>query len=104
MLEKLKEKVFCVNLDLVKYGLVIFIWGNVFVIDCEIGLVVIKFSGVLYDDMKVEDMVVVDLDGNVVEGFFCLFLDIFIYVVLYKVFFEIGGVVYIYFIYVIVWV
>ncbi len=68
MLEKLKEKVFRANLDLVKHGLVIFTWGNVSAIDRETGLVVIKPSGVSYDDMKAEDMVVVDLDGNVVEG------------------------------------
>ena len=68
MLEELKEKVFHANLELVKHGLVIFTWGNVSAIDRESGLVVIKPSGVSYDDMKAEDMVVVDLDGKVVEG------------------------------------
>ena len=68
MLEDLKQKVFQANLDLVKHGLVIFTWGNVSGIDRESGLVVIKPSGVDYDTMKVSDMVVVDLDGNVVEG------------------------------------
>lgn len=68
MLEKLKEEVFRANLDLVKHGLVIFTWGNVSGIDRESGLVVIKPSGVDYDVMKASDMVVVDLDGNVVEG------------------------------------
>ena len=68
MLEELKEKVFHANLELVKHGLVIFTWGNVSAIDRETGLVVIKPSGVSYDDMKAEDMVVVDLDGKVVEG------------------------------------
>ncbi|MDE6338187.1 MAG: class II aldolase/adducin family protein, partial [Muribaculaceae bacterium] len=69
MLEELKEKVFRANLDLVKHGLVIFTWGNVSGIDREKGLVVIKPSGVSYDDMKAEDMVVVDLmTGKVVEG------------------------------------
>ena len=68
MLEELKEKVFHANLELVKHGLVIFTWGNVSAIDHETGLVVIKPSGVSYDDMKAEDMVVVDLDGKVVEG------------------------------------
>ena len=68
MLEALKEKVFHANLDLVKHGLVIFTWGNVSAIDRESGLVVIKPSGVSYDEMKAEDMVVVDLEGNVVEG------------------------------------
>ena len=59
MLEALKEKVFHANLDLVKHGLVIFTWGNVSAIDRESGLVVIKPSGVSYDEMKAEDMVVV---------------------------------------------
>ena len=68
MLEELKEKVFHANLELVKHGLVIFTWGNVSAIDRETGLVVIKPSGVSYDDMKAEDMVVGDLDGKVVEG------------------------------------
>lgn len=69
MLEELKEKVFKANLDLVKQGLVIFTWGNVSGIDREKGLVVIKPSGVSYDEMKASDMVVVDLEsGKVVEG------------------------------------
>ena len=69
MLEELKQKVFQANLDLVKQGLVIFTWGNVSGIDREKGLVVIKPSGVSYDDMKASDMVVVDLHtGEVVEG------------------------------------
>ena len=68
MLEELKQKVFQANLDLVKHHLVIFTWGNVSGIDREKGLVVIKPSGVEYDVMKASDMVVVDLDGNVVEG------------------------------------
>ena len=68
MLEALKEKVFQANLDLVKHGLVIFTWGNVSAIDRESNLVVIKPSGVGYDIMKASDMVVVDLEGNVIEG------------------------------------
>ena len=69
MLEELKEKVFKANLDLVKHILVLFTWGNVSGIDREKGLVVIKPSGVSYDDMKASDMVVVDLQtGKVVEG------------------------------------
>jgi len=68
MLEALKEEVFKANLDLVKHGLVIFTWGNVSAIDRSTGLVVIKPSGVSYEAMKAEDMVVVDLDGKVVEG------------------------------------
>ena len=93
MLEELKEKVFHANLELVKHGLVIFTWGNVSAIDRETGLVVIKPSGVSYDDMKAEDMVVVDLDGKVVEGRLKPSSDNPTHVVLYKAFPEIGGVV-----------
>lgn len=93
MLKKLKEEVFQANLDLVKHGLVIFTWGNVSAIDREKGLVVIKPSGVSYDDMKPEDMVVVDLDGNVVEGKLKPSSDTATHVVLYKAFSNIGGVV-----------
>ncbi len=67
MLEELKEKVCKANLELVKYGLVVFTWGNVSGIDREKGLVVIKPSGVSYDDMKPSDMVVMDMYGKVVE-------------------------------------
>ena len=93
MLEDLKEKVFRANLDLVKHGLVIFTWGNVSAIDREKGLVVIKPSGVSYDEMKASDMVVVDLDGNVVEGDLRPSSDTPTHLVLYKAFKEIGGVV-----------
>lgn len=68
MLEELKEKVYKANLELPKRNLVIFTWGNVSAIDEETKLVVIKPSGVDYETMTKEDMVVVDLDGNVVEG------------------------------------
>ena len=67
MLQQLKDKVFKANLALVRHGLVIFTWGNVSAIDPESRLVVIKPSGVSYDEMTADDMVVVDLDGNVVE-------------------------------------
>ena len=93
MLEKLKEEVFRANLDLVKYGLVIFTWGNVSAIDREKGLVVIKPSGVSYDDMKAEDMVVVDLEGNVVEGVLRPSSDTPTHLEIYKAFPEVGGVV-----------
>ena len=86
MLEELKEKVFRANLDLVKHGLVIFTWGNVSGIDREKGLVVIKPSGVSYDEMKASDMVVVDLDGNVVEGDLRPSSDTPTHLVLYKAF------------------
>ena len=68
MLEKLKQDVLEANLLLPKYGLITFTWGNVSAIDRESGLIVIKPSGVPYDGMTAEDMVIVDLDGNVVEG------------------------------------
>ena len=93
MLEQLKEKVFQANLDLVKHGLVIFTWGNVSAIDRETGLVVIKPSGVSYDNMKASDMVVVDLEGKVVEGSLKPSSDTPTHLVLYKAFPEIGGVV-----------
>lgn len=93
MLEELKKKVCQANLDLVKHGLVIFTWGNVSAIDRESGLVVIKPSGVSYDDMKPEDMVVVSLDGKVVEGSLRPSSDTPTHLVLYKAFPEIGGVV-----------
>lgn len=67
-LGKLKEEVFQANLELVKQGLVIYTWGNVSGIDRELNLIVIKPSGVDYDTMTVEDMVVIDLQGNVIEG------------------------------------
>ena len=93
MLESLKEKVCKANLDLVKHGLVIFTWGNVSAIDREKGLVVIKPSGVGYDNMKPSDMVVVSLDGDVVEGDLNPSSDTPTHLVLYKAFPEIGGVV-----------
>ncbi len=93
MLEELKKSVCKANLDLVAHGLVIFTWGNVSAIDRSSGLVVIKPSGVSYDNMKPEDMVVVDLDGNVVEGHYKPSSDTPTHVVLYKAFPEIGGVV-----------
>ena len=94
MLEELKEKVFKANLDLVKHNLVIFTWGNVSAIDREKGLVVIKPSGVSYDEMKASDMVVVDLQtGKVVEGDLNPSSDTPTHLILYREFPEIGGVV-----------
>lgn len=93
MLEELKEKVCRANLDLVRHGLVLFTWGNVSAIDRESGLVVIKPSGVSYDEMKPSDMVVVDLAGKVVEGALNPSSDTPTHVVLYKAFPQIGGVV-----------
>ena len=93
MLEQLKEIVCKANLELPKYGLVTFTWGNVSAIDRESGLVVIKPSGVEYDGMKPEDMVVVDLDGKVVEGKYKPSSDTPTHVALYKAFPALGGVV-----------
>jgi len=93
MLEQLKEQVCKANLDLVKHGLVLFTWGNVSAIDRASGLVVIKPSGVSYDDMKPSDMVVVDMDGKVVEGSLKPSSDTPTHLVLYKAFPNIGGVV-----------
>ena len=93
MLEALKQQVLKANLDLVKHNLVILTWGNVSAIDHESGLVVIKPSGVDYDTMTAEDMVVVDLDGNVVEGSLRPSSDTPTHLALYRRFPEIGGVV-----------
>ena len=67
-MQKLKQQVFEANMELPRYGLVTFTWGNVSAIDRERGLVVIKPSGVAYETMKADDMVVVDMSGKVVEG------------------------------------
>ena len=93
MLEQLKEAVFRANLDLPRYGLVTFTWGNVSAIDRESGLVVIKPSGVEYDVMTVDDMVVVDLEGNVVEGKLNPSSDTPTHIELYKAFPKLGGVI-----------
>lgn len=93
MLENLKEEVFRANLEIVRHGLVIFTWGNVSGIDRESGLVVIKPSGVDYDTMTADDMVIVDLEGNVVEGRLRPSSDTPTHIALYKAFPEIGGVV-----------
>lgn len=93
MLKKLKKTVCRANLDLVKHGLVTFTWGNVSAIDREKGLVVIKPSGVSYKNMTPEDMVMVDLDGNVVEGNYKPSSDTATHIILYKTFPDIGGVV-----------
>ena len=93
MLEELKQVVYEANMELPKYGLVTFTWGNVSAIDRASGLVVIKPSGVEYDKLKPEDMVVVDLEGNKVEGRFNPSSDTATHIELYKAFPEIGGVV-----------
>ena len=93
MLEKLKQQVLKANLDLVKHNLVTFTWGNVSGIDRKSELVVIKPSGVEYDNMTTDDMVVVDLNGNVIEGKWKPSSDTDTHLVLYKAFKNIGGIV-----------
>ncbi len=93
MLEGLKKQVFEANMALPKRGLVVFTWGNVSGIDRASNLVVIKPSGVDYDRMTQEDMVVVDLDGNVVEGNYKPSSDTPTHLELYKAFSDIGGIV-----------
>ena len=92
MLKKLKEKVLRANLDLVKHRLVLFTWGNVSQIDRESGLIVIKPSGVSYDDMTADDMVVVDLNGKVVDGDLRPSSDTPTHIEFYKAFPDVGGV------------
>ncbi len=93
MLKHLKKQVCEANLALVKHGLVLFTWGNVSAIDREKGLVVIKPSGLDYDGMTDEDMVVVDLEGNVVDGKWKPSSDTPTHLELYRAFPEIGGIV-----------
>ena len=93
MINTLKEEVFQANLDLVEHGLVIFTWGNVSAIDRDSGLIVIKPSGVSYDNMKADDMVVVDLKGNIVAGKLKPSSDTATHLVLYNSFPDIGGIV-----------
>lgn len=93
MLEELKRKVYEANLQLVKYNLVVLTWGNVSAIDRKSGLFVIKPSGVDYDKMTADDMVVMDLDGNKVEGSLNPSSDTPTHLQLYKSFKDIGGVV-----------
>ncbi len=93
MLKKLKKQVLEANLQLPRAGLVVFTWGNVSGIDRKSGLVVIKPSGVPYDGMEAEDMVVVDLEGNVVEGKWKPSSDTPTHLELYKAFPGCGGIV-----------
>lgn len=92
MLENLKEAVLKANLELPVRGLVTYTWGNVSAIDRESGLIAIKPSGVEYDNMKAEDIVIIDLECNVVEGKLKPSSDAPTHAVLYKAFPEIGGV------------
>lgn len=93
MLEQLKKDVYEANMELVRKGLVIYTWGNVSGIDRETNLMVIKPSGVEYDTMSPDDMVVVDLNGKVVEGNYNPSSDTATHIELYKKYPELGGVV-----------
>lgn len=93
MLEELKRQVYKANMELPKRGLVTYTWGNVSGIDREAGLFVIKPSGVDYDSLRPEDMVVMSLEGEKVEGDLNPSSDTATHLELYKAFWEIGGVV-----------
>ena len=93
MLERLKQQVYEANILLPKYGLVTFTWGNVSGIDHERGIFAIKPSGVEYDQLRPEDMVLVDLNGNVVEGKLKPSSDTPTHIELYKAFANVGGIV-----------
>ncbi|WP_061795906.1 L-ribulose-5-phosphate 4-epimerase [Serratia ficaria] len=93
MLNELKQRVLAANLSLPAYGLVTFTWGNVSAIDRQKGLVVIKPSGIAYEQMTLEDLVVVDLEGRVCEGHRKPSSDTATHLALYRAFPAIGGVV-----------
>ncbi|MCT7447016.1 L-ribulose-5-phosphate 4-epimerase [Aliarcobacter skirrowii] len=93
ILKELREEVCKANLDLVAYGLVIFTWGNVSAIDRDSNLIVIKPSGVSYENMTAKDMVVVDLDGNIIDGIYKPSSDTPTHLELYKAFSTIGAIV-----------
>ncbi len=93
MLEELKQRVYEQNIRLVKSGLVVLTWGNVSGINREKGLVCIKPSGVSYETMTAEDMVIVDFDGKVVEGRYKPSSDTATHLYLYKAFPKVGGIV-----------
>ena len=93
MLEELKIKVYEANMELPKRNLVTYTWGNVSGIDREKGLFVIKRSGVEYEDLKPEDLVVMDLEGNQVEGAMNPSSDTKTHLILYRAFPKIGGIV-----------
>lgn len=93
MLETIKEQLVALHLELPKNNLVMWTGGNVSQRDAETGLVVIKASGVRYEDLKPEHMVVVDLDGNVVEGNYKPSSDVFSHLYIYKHRPDVGGVV-----------
>lgn len=93
MLEELKKKVYEANILLPKYGLVTFTWGNVSAIDRKSGYFIIKPSGVSYDGMTKEDMVMMDLEGNKIEGKWNPSSDTKTHIEIYKKFKDVGGIV-----------
>ena len=93
MLEELKQRVYEANMQLPAHGLVTFTWGNVSEIDRESGYFAIKPSGVPYENLKPEDMVIMDLNGNKIEGKYNPSSDTPTHIELYKAFPEIGGIV-----------
>ena len=103
MLEELKKKVFEANMELPRRGLVTYTWGNVSGIDREKGLFVIKPSGVEYDELRPEDLVVMDLKGNKVEGELNPSSDTKTHLVLYNAFPQIGGIVHTHSPYAVAW-
>ncbi|EPP9830404.1 L-ribulose-5-phosphate 4-epimerase [Klebsiella pneumoniae] len=92
-MQQLKQQVFEANMDLPRYGLVTFTWGNVSAIDRQRGLVVIKPSGIAYESMTVDDMSVVDLQGHVVEGRWRPSSDTATHLALYRRYPDLVGVV-----------
>lgn len=93
MLEALKQQVYEANMELPKRGLVVYTWGNVSGFDKETGYFAIKPSGVDYDDLKPEDMVIMDLEGNKIEGKYNPSSDTATHIELYKAWPEVGGIV-----------
>lgn len=93
MLEKLKKCVYDANMQLPRYGLVTFTWGNASEIDRERGIFAIKPSGVDYEKLAPEDMVLVDLEGNIVEGTYRPSTDMPTHLRLYQAYQQIGGIV-----------
>ena len=93
MVEALKQQVYLANMELVKKNMVIYTWGNVSGIDRDQGLIVIKPSGIAYEDLKAEDMVVLNLEGEVVEGGLKPSSDTATHIALYRAYPSIGGIV-----------
>jgi len=103
MLDDLKRSVYNANLELVKQKLVLYTWGNVSGIDRKTNFIVIKPSGVSYEDMQAEDMVVVDLSGKVIGGNLKPSSDTVTHIELYKAFPKIGGIVHTHSTYAVAW-